>query len=72
MSKSAFWAVWCPTAGSPTVRHETESHAIAEAERLARLHQGSEFYVLEATHLRVMDSMQRVCLRDDGESDIPF
>lgn len=43
-----FWVVWCPQAGPPTVRHETESAAKAEATRLAGIHRGQQFFVLQS------------------------
>jgi hypothetical protein len=35
--------------GAPTYRHDTEENARQEAERLARLSPGCEFFVLAAT-----------------------
>jgi hypothetical protein len=37
-----------PGPSNPTKKHETEGEAITEAERLAKLHGGMEFYVMEA------------------------
>lgn len=43
-----FWVVWCPTAGPPTYKHATERSAVAESERLAQLHPGHRFVVLQS------------------------
>lgn len=43
-----FYVVWCPTAGPPTVRHETFGGAKAEAERLAENNPGHTFHVLQS------------------------
>jgi len=43
-----FWVVWNPRAGVPTVRHDSEHSARAEAERLARCNPGHSFHVLQA------------------------
>ena len=68
--------VWNPQGSAPTYKHETEASAIAEAERLARLNRGQQFYVLYAAELRVVDDMRRITLHPEGhsyESDgIPF
>lgn len=70
MDDKQFWLVWNPQSPSPPMhRHSTLDSATTEAERLARLHKGERFYVLEATHARVVDSMQRITL---GEEVLPF
>jgi hypothetical protein len=66
-----FWLVWQPESGPPTVRHETHSSAIAEAERLARAHTGRRFYVLAAERYVVKSDLQHVRFVD-GPQDLPF
>jgi hypothetical protein len=44
-----FWLVWCSGGGAPIHRHHTPEAAMAEAKRLAQLHQGHDFYTLQAT-----------------------
>lgn len=66
-----FWLVWNIDGGAPTHKHDSEQSAITEAERLARLNPGVQFAVLEATHIRCVDAMQRIDLRDPN-SEIPF
>lgn len=69
-----FWFVWNPQGNAPTYRHPSEQSAVDEAERLARLNPGHKFVVLEALHVRCVDSMQRVDLRQStfNEHDLPF
>ena len=43
-----FYVVWNPRGNSPTYRHSFDYQARAEAERLAQLNPGQEFYVLHA------------------------
>jgi len=43
-----FYVVWNPAHGLPRVRHEYETDAIAEAERLAGANPGQTFYVMIA------------------------
>ncbi len=69
MNSNQFWMVWNPARNQPTHRHASEQSAITEAERLARLNRGEQFYVLEAVALRIADDMTRVDLRRD---EIPF
>jgi hypothetical protein len=42
-----FWLVWKDNGGIPTVPHDSLDSAKREAERLARMHPGSKFYVLQ-------------------------
>lgn len=65
-----FWLVWNPMRDAPVHRHASLESATLEAERLARLNQGSEFFVLQAVRLRVVDDMKRIDLV--AESDVPF
>jgi hypothetical protein len=43
-----FYVVWDPRGNSPAHRHSFEYDAREEAERLAQLNPGQEFYVLHA------------------------
>ena len=67
-----FWMVWRQGSGAPTFRHDSEDAATREAERLATINRGEQFFVLEAIGLRVVDDMLRVDLRNGGGDDLPF
>lgn len=43
-----FWMVYGEGQGAPTVKHASMNLAKGEAERLARQHPGTKFYVLRA------------------------
>ena len=43
-----FYVVWNPRGNWPMRRHSFEYQALAEAERLAQINPGEEFYVLRA------------------------
>lgn len=43
-----FWLVWNPTGSNPRYRHDSESAAIHEAERLAKLNPTEQFFVVRA------------------------
>lgn len=70
MELKTFWFVWNEDGNAPRYKHCTEGAATTEAERLAHLHPGQTFVVLEAKCARTIDRMQRVEFRPDG--DIPF
>lgn len=55
---------------NPTHRHSSEASATSEAERLARLHPGETFVVLESVCARRVDDMLRLDMRQDRE--VPF
>lgn len=67
-----FWMVWRQGSSAPTFRHDSEDAATREAERLATINRGEQFFVLEAIGLRVVDDMLRVDLRNGGGDDLPF
>ena len=56
--------------GTPVYRHATEELARMEAERLARVHPGQEFFVLQAIGKCVKSDVQWSEPSDSG--DIPF
>jgi hypothetical protein len=64
-----FWMVYGIGCGAPTYRHETKQSAVQEAQRLARLHKGVKFVVLQATEAYV-DELRRIDLRP--EPQYPF
>jgi hypothetical protein len=43
-----FWMVWNPARGMPRVQHPNKVAASNEANRLAGIHAGEVFYVIEA------------------------
>lgn len=48
MYREPFWLVWCPTGSAPpSRRHHSVRAAQEEAERLARLAPGQDFYVVQ-------------------------
>ncbi len=65
-----FWVVWQPDYGLPKFRHPDESLAIREAERLASLHPGRVFYVMQATHASELPSPQPITRQ--LEAALPF
>lgn len=59
--QECFWIIWSPTGiKPPSYKHESYNAAVQEAERLARFHGGSEFFVMRAETMRKVDDMQRV------------
>ncbi|HEX6216712.1 MAG TPA: hypothetical protein VFZ38_17880 [Vicinamibacterales bacterium] len=69
LTDEKFWIVWCPTHGTPPrVKHPSIQTALHEAERLARMNPGSEFFVMGAEFGRQVDSMTRVTFEDQ----LPF
>ena len=67
-----FWLVYNPLRNMPRRQHTHEGSAIREAERLARLHPGETFIVLEATHARRVCDMQTIDLRPNSTQETPF
>ena len=72
MSKIAkFWMV--KGAGPTNAVHRSEASAQDEAQRLARLHPGTSFFVLEAVSLHRKVDVESIDLRDMDEDDqTPF
>lgn len=72
MEAPPFWLVWSPNGDrSPSFKHLTEADAEREAERLADLNPGREFYVVQPTYHVVAQRRftTRFGTSDDG---IPF
>lgn len=61
-----FWMV--SGQGVPVVRHNTEELARSEAARLARIHQGESFTVLESIATVTVDNMKW----EEHDNAIPF
>lgn len=51
MEPKEFWLIWNPEGRSPTVQHNTEESAKAEASRLAMANPGKRFYVMACVGL---------------------
>ncbi len=67
-----FWLVWSPQGTHPPeYRHTNVTSATHEAERLARLHPGRVFFVLQSVCARQLNDMHRVDLRPEI-TDLPF
>ena len=69
--KSAFWLVWNTRRSVPTHMHGTRDGAVAEAERLARVAPGHEFYVLEAISVSKKVDVVTEELFEGDELDTP-
>jgi len=68
-----FWIIWTPTGSTPPkVRHSIRGEAVSEAERLARLTPGAEFYVLEAYGCCKKSDVQWTLADGQEEEEIPF
>lgn len=67
MDDQQFWMVWNPNDRAPRFKHANSCLAVQEAERLATLNPGQQFFVLKATHMRVTDNMHRVELKRPKE-----
>jgi hypothetical protein len=65
--ENEFWCVWNPNHGVPTMRHETEDAANAEAQRLASSRPGARFYVMRAARYFARIDVARVELRESDE-----
>jgi hypothetical protein len=66
--RAPFWVVWNPDRGMPTHRRAEFGLARAEAERLAKVHPGQEFIVMQAVG-KAFVSQPAFWVRFD---DIPF
>lgn len=70
--ETPFWLVWSPKGERPPkYRHFTVGAATTEAERLARLHPGQTFVVLQSVAARTVDNMVRT-VYGPNDSEIPF
>lgn len=46
--EAEFWMVWNPNGNTPRYTHQSYESAVTEAQRLARVVEGEQFYVLHA------------------------
>ena len=70
-----FWLVYNPDHHTPPrCRHQTEASALVEAERLARVYSGSQFFVLEAISVSAEKRVETIRLKaNDGlDDELPF
>ncbi len=69
--KSKIWVVWNPMHGPAQVRHYSYESAVCEAERMAALHKGSVFHVMESMGVALVE--KPVVFKPFSETDgIPF
>lgn len=66
----SYWLVWCVDGGAPTFKHTTFESADAEAKRLARMHHGAQFVVLETVRAHQVCALVTTDLRVDR--GLPF
>jgi len=72
MKEPTFFIVWSPQgAAPPKHRHADHESAVREAERLASIHRGSIFYVLQATTRTRFSNVETVRLYDPDD-ELPF
>lgn len=71
MSEIVYWYVWNMAENKPRYQHPDRKGAIAEAERLAGLHQGDKFYVLKVEGVAEKPKPMGV-FKEFDEDDIPF
>jgi hypothetical protein len=71
MSNQAFWFVWNEGGDAPRHKHPSFGSASDEAERLAKLHRGQTFVVLQSVVAMLVSDVQRIDLRP-ADDDIPF
>lgn len=68
-----FWFVWNPNSLNPRFKHDTVESATTEAERLARMHPGQEFIVLESiAACRAVSVEWERHLTEEEISELPF
>lgn len=74
LNNSPFWMVWNERGDAPRVKHTTKESAQREATRLARLHRGHSFIVLESVQACISNDVLVVDMRPGGyrDGDMPF
>lgn len=63
-----FWLIWEPSTGKTHVKHYSYQQATNEAERLARLHKGKQFVVLES----ISQCFVKDVIWENAEQVLPF
>jgi hypothetical protein len=75
MQIDKFWMVYSPQGRAPTYQHGTPNDAKKEAERLAALSPGQQFFVLEAIGMAKKVDVHYITLREMDNfqpEDLPF
>jgi len=73
MNNSGFWFVWNENGNAPTHKHDYFQLAEKEAERLAKMHRGQTFIVLQSVCALVVNEVQKTDMRPaDYVDEIPF
>ena len=73
MNHQAYWLVWRENGDPPRAKHDTESSARTEAERLARSMRGERFTVLRSVATVFISDVSWVELpAEAAESELPF
>lgn len=74
MMKRKFWFVWNEGGFAPRYRHESESSAMKEADRLASVNPGSTFVILESIGEVIVPKRPTTFIEhvDTTQDEIPF
>ena len=71
-----FWMIWRENYDVPTKKHLTRTEAYLEAERLARKHPGSKFYLFQLQDNDFQLEMINICIVPDVHwlcgPEVPF
>lgn len=61
---SVFYIVYSFEMGMPTVKHHTYPAAVTEAERLAKKHSGTSFFVFKAVTVSTVNAVVTTALEE--------
>lgn len=67
-----FWMVLAENSTYTQVKHDSFTIALKEAKRLAKLHQGTKFFILELISVCIVEDPVHVEMLREPEDDIPF
>lgn len=69
---SDFYVVWNPNGRNPQFRHDLREEAVNEAERLACIEPGQEFFVLHAVSVSRKPKPVETISLDGYDPELPF